>query len=81
MYHVFSNVIQVRSQLPGTYGTVGTVGTYGIPYKTRTVGTYGTYGTYGTVGTYGTSLVTIARQPIPDPELAKEKLRMRMRPA
>ena len=63
MYHVFSNVIQVRSQLPGTYGTVGT---YGIPYKTRT---------------YGTSLVTIARQPIPDPELAKEKLRMRMRPA
>ncbi len=60
MYHVFSNVIQVRSQLPGTYG---------IPYKTRTY------------GTYGTSLVTIARQPIPDPELAKEKLRMRMRPA
>ena len=59
MYHVFSNVIQVRSQLPGTYGTVGT---YGIPYKTRT-------------------LVTIARQPIPDPELAKETLRMRMRPA
>ena len=53
-------------------------GTYGIPYKTRT---YGTYGTVGTYGTYGTSLVTIARQPIPDPELAKEKLRMRMRPA
>ena len=70
MYHVFSNVIQVRSQLP--------------QYRRyRTVGTYGRYRRYlRYLGIQArTSLVTIARQPIPDPELAKETLRMRMRPA
>ena len=48
----------------GTTVLAGTVGTT-VPY----CGTYGRYLRYG--HSY--------RQPIPDPELAKQKLRMRMR--
>ena len=80
MYHVFSNVIQVRSQLSQYCGT----------YRYGTVLWYRRYRRYlrylGTVGIPQYKLVVHllynnCQAAHPRPRACKEKLRMRMRPA